>query len=244
MIRLSAMAELLTGLATAPASADSVSPDISPELDDIVLAHEFTHALEDQYWPLDDPKDPDRSASTDQGTAHDILAEGSATREMIEVTPAQWGCGLPDYYFRLWNLIHSGMGEWVLNYELGGGLVARRQSEALRETTRTTRLPRGVLASRCSARVPQSPDKTIARSSVLCGVGASFTAHEMGGRSVHVLPLRLLLNRTTGSGNSSLHVLGTGLSHREATKYSGASARFRLLGIPMWTTHESPPTRG
>ena len=32
---------------------------ISAEMEDIVLAHEFTHALEDQYWPIDDPKDHD-----------------------------------------------------------------------------------------------------------------------------------------------------------------------------------------
>ena len=74
--------------------------------------------LEDQYWPLDDPKDHDRKASTDRGTAHDFVTEGSATREMIEVIPAQWGRGSPASYFALWNLIHSGLGEMALNYEL------------------------------------------------------------------------------------------------------------------------------
>jgi len=66
---------------------------VSDKIEDIVLAHEFTHALEDQYWPIDDPQDRDLQASTDRGTAHDFLIEGSATREMIEVIPAQWGAG-------------------------------------------------------------------------------------------------------------------------------------------------------
>ena len=87
--------------------------------DDIVLAHEFTHALEDQYWPIDDPKDEDTHASTDRGTAHDFVLEGSATREMIEVVPSQWSQS-PNGYFFFWNLIHSEMGESVINYVMKG----------------------------------------------------------------------------------------------------------------------------
>ena len=505
---------------------------ISAEIEDIVLAHEFTHALEDQYWPIDDPKDHDLRGSTDRGTAHDFLTEGSATREMIEVIPAQWGRGSPDIYFLLWNLIHSGLGEMVLNYELsgawkssdalvsgvpetlarteampysfgyafctkvmrqwgldgldyiynhppvssaqvmhpkkcwewrdfpvqinlpetlpggwkqssldsvgeagmavlfgcqfkglnhglelargwdgdhvalfegsgghrlllwasswdstnaagrfvgawvrerqvahqaaltknsgsriewerldgragfirrdgkrvilletdnretmqdaetcagavtfaepsedavraavnsplrrlnplwswqkdgdyavtrslggllsrhdrnsvgaadcfllgmlaelrrttsfhkwelGGGLVARHESEARRGITKTTWLPWGVLASHCSARLPQSPGNTITRTSVLWGLGASVTMDGAGGHSVHVLPLGLLLRRTTGPGQSSFHILGTGIFHQEATEHFGSTAHFRLLGIPIWTTHTSPP---
>ena len=504
---------------------------ISAEIDDIVLAHEFTHALEDQYWPIDDPKDHDFKASTDRGTAHDFVTEGSATREMIEVIPAQWGRGSPDSYFVLWNLIHSGLGELALNYELsgawkspdalvagvpetlarteampysfgytfctevmrqwgldgldyiynhppvssaqvmhpkkcwewrdfpvqinlpetlpggwkqisldsvgeagmavlfgcqfkslnhglelargwdgdhvalfegsgghrlllwasswdstnaagryvgawvkerqaahqaaitknsgnriewespdgragfirrdgkrvilletdnretlpdaetcarevtfieppedavraaansplrrfnplwswqkdgdyavtrslggllsrhdrnsvgaadsfllgmlaesrrttsfhkwelGGGLVARHESEARRGITKTTWLPWGVLASHCSARLPQSPGKTITRTSVLWGLGASVTMDGAGCHSVHVLPFGLLLRRTTGPGQSSIHVLGTGFFRKEATNHSGSTARFRLLGIPLWTTHTLP----
>ena len=96
-------------------AAEKKLEKLSSEIDDIVLAHEFTHALEDQYWPLDDPKDHDSKASTDRGTAHDFVSEGSATREMIEVIPAQWGRGSPERYFGLWNLIHSGLGEFALN---------------------------------------------------------------------------------------------------------------------------------
>jgi hypothetical protein len=129
-------------------------------------------------------------------------------------------------------------------WELGGGLLARHESEARRGTTKTTWLPWGVLASHSSARVPQAPGKTIARTSVLWGLGASATMNEAGGHSVHVLPFGLLLCRTTSPGQFSLHVLGTGLLRKESTDHSRSSTRFRLLGIPLWTTHSPPPTPG
>ncbi len=503
---------------------------ISAKLDDIVLAHEFTHALEDQYWPLDDPKDHDFKASTDRGTAHDFVAEGSATREMIEAIPAQWGHESPDSYFLLWNLIHSGLGELALNYalsevwkspdavvegvpetlarteampysygysfctyvmrrwgldgldyiydhppvsseqvmhpskswewrdfpvqinlpetlpggwkqasldsvgeagmgvlfgcqfkslnrglevgrgwdgdhvalyegrgghrlllwasswdttnaagryvvgwlkqrqaahqaaitgnsgnriqwespdgragylqrdgkrvilfetdhraalpdaetfareitfieppedavraaansplrrfnpfwswqkdgdyavtrslggllsrhdrnsvgaadrfllgllaetrrttsfhkwELGDGLVVRHESEARRGTSKTTLLPWGLLASYNWARLPQSPGTNIMRASVLWGLGASVTTDKAGCHLVRVLPFGLLLHRTTGPGQSTFHVLATGLSRQAATSHSGSVARFRLLGIPLWTSHKA-----
>ena len=102
----------------------------SPSLNNIVLAHEFTHALEDQYWPMDDPKDRDEKASTDRGTAHSFLLEGSATRAMIEVIPAQSTQGRVSSYFVMWNLLHSGLGEFVLKYAL---LDAWKSSDALVE---------------------------------------------------------------------------------------------------------------
>jgi hypothetical protein len=503
---------------------------ISAKIDDIVLAHEFTHALEDQYWPLDDPKDHDFKASTDRGTAHDFVAEGSATREMIEIIPAQWGHESPDSYFLLWNLIHSGLGESVLNYalgevwkspdalvegvpetlarteampysfgysfctqvmrqwgldgldyiydhppvsseqvmhpskcwewrdfpvqinlpetllggwkqasldsvgeagmavlfgcqfkslnrgleiargwdgdhvalfegsgghrlllwasswdstnaagrfvgawlkerqnphqaaitgnngnriewespdgragfiqrdgrrvilletdnraalpnaetcareitfieppedadraaansplrrfnpfwswqkdgdyavtrslggllsrhdrnsvgaadrfllgllvetrrttsfhkwELGGGWVVRHESEARRGTCETTLLPWGLLASHNSARLPQSPGTSITRTSVLWGLGASVTTDKAGCHSVRVLPFGLLFHHTTGPGQSSTHVLGTGISRQVASNHSGSTARFHLLGIPLWTSHKA-----
>jgi hypothetical protein len=93
---------------------------LSAALDKIVLAHEFTHALEDQYWPIDQPADRAPAASTDRGTAHDFLLEGSATRLMIEAIPAQACEGSARKYFILWNLLHSGLGEFVLNDAIGG----------------------------------------------------------------------------------------------------------------------------
>jgi hypothetical protein len=122
-------------------------------------------------------------------------------------------------------------------WELGGGLLARHESEARRGVTKTTWLPWGVLASYCSARLPQSPGDTITRTSLLWGLGASVTTGGEGGHSVQVLPFGLLLRRTTGPGQSSTHVLGTGLFRQQATDHSGATARFRLLGIPIWSTH-------
>lgn len=503
----------------------------SSEIEDIVLAHEFTHALEDQHWPLDDPKDHDGKASTDRGTAHTFVSEGSATRVMIEAIPAQWGRGSASRYFLLWNLIHSSLGEsaltWALGgvwkgpdalvegvpetlarteampysfgysfcsgvmrdwgldgldyicshppvssaqvmhpdkcwewrdfpvqidlpetlpggwkqvsrdsvgeagmavlfgcqfkslnrglalargwdgdhvalfegpgghrlllwasswdsahaasryvdacvkerraahkavttsnsgspiewdrpdgrtgfihrdgrrvilvetdsreavrnaqtyarqvvfteppedavraaansglrrfnpfwswqkdgdytvarmlggllsrhdrnsagaadrllagmlaewrrtdslnkWELGGGLVARHNAEARRGITRTTFLPWGVLASHCSAASPQSPGKTLKRTSVLWGLGTSLTTDGTGYHSVHVLPFGLLLRITTGSAQSSVHILATGCARKEGPDHSGSTARFRLLGIPVWTTHAPP----
>ena len=126
-------------------------------------------------------------------------------------------------------------------WELGGGLVAHHESEARRGITRTTLLPWGVLASHCSARLPQSPDKTITRTSVLWGLGGRVRRDGADCHSVRVLPFGLLLRRTTGPRQSSIHVLGTGFLRQEATNYSGSTARFRLLGIPIWTTHTSSP---
>jgi len=126
-------------------------------------------------------------------------------------------------------------------WSLGGGLVARHQSEARRGITETALLPWGMLVSHGSARLPQSPGKTITRTSVLWGLAGSVTRDGADGHAVHVLPFGLLLRRTTGPEQSSFHVLGTGCFRQRATISSGSTARFRLLGIPIWTTHTSPP---
>ncbi len=500
------------------------------QMEGLVLAHEFTHALEDQYWPIDDPKDHDLTLSTDRGTAHDVLVEGSATREMVECVPAQWGHRSPTGYFLLWNLIHSGLGELVLKYELGrawksrealvagvpdalarreampysfgytfcvgvvrqwgldgldyfynhppvsttqlmhpkkawewrdfpvqidlpeilprgwkktsvdslgesgmavlfgcqfinlnrglelargwdgdhaalfegpaghrlllwasswnstnaagrfvsawvherqlvhravasttkrnriewrirdgrvgqiqrdgkrvilletddpetfqdldeyardvrfnepladairaaanrplrrfnpvwswqkdgdyvvrrslgglltrhdrnsvgaadrlllgalaesrrtssfhkweagGGLLARHESEARRGTTKTTVLPWGLLASHCAARLPESPDKVISRTSVVWGLGASVTKDGAGGAWLRVLPFGLLLRHSNDAEHSSTLILGTGLTRWTSTDASGSKARFRLFAIPLWTVHAS-----
>jgi hypothetical protein len=516
-------------------AAEKKLESVGSALDDIVLAHEFTHALEDQYWPLDDHKDHDRTTSTDRATAHQYLNEGSATRLMIEALPAQLGKKSTEDYFPLWNLIHSRLGERILDHELrqvwkspdarvpgvpdalarteampysfgysfcaqimrewgldgldyiyshppvssaqvmhptkswewrdfpmrislpealpggwkqvsadcvgeaslavllgcqfnglnhalglargwdgdhvalfagpenhrlllwasawdstnaagrfagawvkerqvahqaaittsgcgriewqspdgcvgfiqrdgkrvivletddrrnlpnldtcarsvtfveppedavraavnpplhrfnpfwsvqqdgdysvqrslggllsrhdhnsvgnadrlllgilaesrrttslhkwefGGGLIARHESEARRGSTHTTWLPWGVLASHSAARLPQSPDIVIAHTSMLWGLGASATADETGSRSVNVLPFGLLLHRTTGPGRSSFYILGTGAVHQETADHSGSTTRYRLLGVPLWTAHSSPPKSG
>ena len=126
-------------------------------------------------------------------------------------------------------------------WELGGGFVARHESEARRGTTKTTWLPWGVLASYCAARLPQTPSKTITRTSVLWGLGASVTRDGAGCHSVHVLPFGLLFRRTASPERSSTYILGTGAFRQEAIGHSGSTARFRLFGIPLCTTHTSPP---
>ena len=99
--------------------AEKMLNDVSGWSDEIVLAHEYTHALEDQYWPLEDPKDNDSRTSSDRGGAHNFLAEGSATRLMIDAIPDQSEHDAPGSYFVLWNLIHSGLGQGILRYALG-----------------------------------------------------------------------------------------------------------------------------
>jgi len=103
---------------------------LGPTLDNIVLAHEFTHALEDQYWPIDDSKDEEEGISTDRGTAHSFLLEGSATRAMAEAVPAQSAGRSAGTYFFMWHLLHSGPGEFALKYAL---LDAWKSSDSLVE---------------------------------------------------------------------------------------------------------------
>jgi hypothetical protein len=86
--------------------------------DDLILDHEFTHALEDQYWPLDDTNAVARQESTDRTTARSFLAEGSATRIMLEAVPAQLEQGAPGSYPVAWNVLHSGLAELVLDLAL------------------------------------------------------------------------------------------------------------------------------
>jgi len=85
---------------------------------EIVFAHEYTHALEDQYWPIDPPKDKESQASTDSDIARTFLVEGSATRLMIEALPAEFESHKPGTYAIAWNLLHSGLGEFAVNYLL------------------------------------------------------------------------------------------------------------------------------
>jgi hypothetical protein len=124
-------------------------------------------------------------------------------------------------------------------WELGAGLIAGHESEARRGTTKTTWLPWGVLASHCAARLPESPDKIIRRTTVLWGLGASASVDGEGSHSVHVLPFGLLFRQTKGPAQSSIHVLGTGLSYQEAINHASWTKRVRVVGIPIWTAHKS-----
>ena len=75
-----------------------------------------THALEDQYWPIDPPELHESRASTDTDVARTFLVEGSATRLMIEALPAQFESRKPGTYVLAWNLLHSGLGEFAMNF--------------------------------------------------------------------------------------------------------------------------------
>src|SRR5439155_9696231 len=126
-------------------------------------------------------------------------------------------------------------------WKLVGGLVARHESDARRGITKTTLLPWGVLASHSSARLPQLPDKTIEHTTVLWGLGGSVTLDGADSHSIRVLPFGLLFRGSRRPGQSSIHILGTGFFGKEATNNSRSTARFRLLGIPLSTTHTSAP---
>jgi hypothetical protein len=91
----------------------------STDGDDIIFAHEFTHALEDQYWPFDDPSEGSRRESTDREAARSFLAEGAATRLMIEAVPALQAQDAPEFYPLAWNALHSGLTESFLDLALG-----------------------------------------------------------------------------------------------------------------------------
>jgi hypothetical protein len=88
--------------------------------ENLVFAHEFTHALEDEYWPFDDPETKDRHESTDRSMAQSFLTEGSATCLMIEAIPALTEGERKGTYITVWNMLHSGLVELVLDLMLKG----------------------------------------------------------------------------------------------------------------------------
>lgn len=57
-----------------------VETDDGPTADEVTLAHELTHALEDQHFRLE----PDQGSFDDERTAHTALIEGTATVAMLD----------------------------------------------------------------------------------------------------------------------------------------------------------------
>lgn len=108
-----------TGQNPARKSVKQEADKYSTSGDDIIFAHEFTHALEDQYWPFDDPSEGLLKESTDREAARSFLAEGAATRLMIEAIPALETQDTPEFYAPAWNVLHSGFTESLLNLALG-----------------------------------------------------------------------------------------------------------------------------
>ena len=70
----------------------SERPQVSSEQDSIIMAHELTHALQDQYYDVDDLVQPVRG-NDDRTLAANCLAEGDATVAMLEYTIQQSGAG-------------------------------------------------------------------------------------------------------------------------------------------------------
>jgi hypothetical protein len=133
-------------------------------------------------------------------------------------------------------------GEWRRTtsfdkWRLGWGLVAKHESEARRGVTKTTLLPWGVLCSHFSTVVPQSPANTLSRNALLWGLAASQGTDASGRHVLTLLPAGLLFRSTTGSNETCRHFLGTGLSRRQMPADAGATTRFRVFGIPVWTRH-------
>src|ERR1035437_5263035 len=95
-------------------------------------------------------KDADYEVTRSMGgllTRHDRNSVGVAARLLLGLLAES----------RLTTSLHK--------WELGGGWVAKHESEARRGITKTTLLPWGALASHCSATLPQAPDKSITRTS-------------------------------------------------------------------------------
>jgi hypothetical protein len=53
----------------------------------------------------------------------------------------------------------------------------------------------------------------------------------------NLLPAGLLFRTQTGPTRSATHVLGTGLSRSQPTGQGAGKSQFRLLGIPIWSSH-------
>ena len=129
----------------------------------------------------------------------------------------------------------SSLNKW----ELGWGLAARHESETRRQFAKTTVLPWGVLYSHFSAAVAQSRTNTFTRTKVLWGLAGGRKSLDKGGHTVTLLPWGLLLRSTAAPDQQAFHVVGTDISHGKL-RVSGETTRFRVLGIPVWTSRIGP----
>jgi hypothetical protein len=130
----------------------------------------------------------------------------------------------------------SSLNKW----ELGAGLIAKHQTEARQGMSKTTLLPWGVLTSHFSTPLPDAPDTKLERTSVFWGLCGSWTTDGGGEHKLRVLPFGLLFRRTTGANKAATHVLGTGLTRDVSADRSPSNARFRILGVPVWSRHSAP----
>lgn len=87
-------------------------------MDGIVLAHEYTHALEHQYWPLDTLTNALTKDTSDHEDAYKYIVEGTATLLMLEAYPAQVEYSSPGDYIFAWRVIHSGVVNALVGHQL------------------------------------------------------------------------------------------------------------------------------
>ena len=125
-------------------------------------------------------------------------------------------------------------------WELGWSLVANHESDSRRGVSKTAVLPLGILYHRLSAKLPQDPNLTLSHASVLWGLAASQAKDSSGRRALKILPAGLLFRSESSHARTAVHVLGTGIARTKPTSTTSGTTRFRLLGIPLWTTHSAP----
>ncbi len=80
-LTLEVLAEQVGGFYDPPTDSFRVVEGLSPDLTRVIMAHEYTHALDDQYHDLDALEEA-REGSTDAQLALHALAEGSAMEVM------------------------------------------------------------------------------------------------------------------------------------------------------------------
>jgi hypothetical protein len=141
----------------------------------------------------------------------------------------------PGSGWRALNWFGQAPGRERTQWKAGWGLVAEHQSEARRGITKTT-LPWGLLASHFSTPLPRTPTHTLSRDTLLWGLAASVTSVANGRQVWRILPGGLLFRSTAAPGKRAVHLLGTGLSHTDATTC------FRLFCIPLRTTQSPQST--
>ena len=92
----------------------------------IVFAHEYTHALEDQYWPIDNPKDKESRGL--HRRRHRPQLPGGRLRHPPDDRgdPRRIGERKPGRLCLVWNLLHSGFGEFAMDYARPGLEKSRR----------------------------------------------------------------------------------------------------------------------
>ena len=86
----------------------------------ITLAHEYTHALDDQYWNLEDLSGQKKKTdNSDRDTASACVIEGNATRLMLEAMLVQACRRSPERFAFTWPFFHSSMMEGAIGTIMG-----------------------------------------------------------------------------------------------------------------------------